>query len=87
MSHSVTITTPFLSPEEVASRLGVSRQRQREIAEIVGSKIPSTQRTGLRATQRSNSKTSRRIAKKIGVMQRQPAKSTRRTVSSAETKD
>jgi hypothetical protein len=44
MSHSVIITTPFLSPEEVASRLRVSRQRQREIAEIVGSETASTKR-------------------------------------------
>ncbi len=44
MSHSVIITTPFLSPEEVASRLRVSRQRQREIAEIVGSETTSTKR-------------------------------------------
>ena len=61
MSHSVILTTPFLLPEEVASRLRVSRQRQREIAEIVGSETTSTKRKhALDATRKAGARAARK---------------------------
>lgn len=47
MSHSVKVTTPIPSPEEVASSLGVSRRRLDDLLALVnGSKAPGGEQRG-----------------------------------------
>jgi len=69
MSRTAEITTPFPTPREVASRLGMSQQRQDAILEIIGLHKPKKVqtrtayrdgRTGAFISKRSDSQVSKK---------------------------
>jgi hypothetical protein len=70
MSHSVKITTPIPSPEEIASDLGVTRNRLDGLLALVDGRTKNSGRNDCGSARTSGAK---KVAKKASARQR-PAK-------------